>query len=62
MTFMWQSREGVERFVSEAKRQVSQRDINESIIRALDELTREIKRIDDAVQRVRRDIRVARRF
>ncbi len=59
---MWQSRAGVERFVSEAKRQVSQRDINESIIRALDELTREIKRIDDAVQRVRRDIRVARRF
>ncbi len=59
---MWQSRAGIEHFLSEAKRQVSQRDINESLIRAIDELTREVKRLEDAVQRTWRDIRVARRF
>jgi len=59
---MWQSRLGVEHFLGEAKRQVSQRDINESLVRAIDELTREIKRIEDAVQRARREIRLSRRF
>jgi hypothetical protein len=59
---MWQSRSGVEGFLRKAKQQLSQHDVNESLIRAIDELTREIKRIDDAVQRVRRDIRVSRRF
>jgi hypothetical protein len=59
---MWQSRSGVEGFLRKAKQQLSQHDVNESLIRAIDELTREIKRIDDAVQRVRRDIRVNRRF
>jgi len=45
-----------------AKQQLSQQDINESLILLIDELTREIKRLDNEVRRVRRDIRVNRRF
>ena len=45
-----------------AKQQLSQQDINESVILLIDELTREIKRLDNEVRRVRRDIRVNRRF
>jgi hypothetical protein len=52
----------MEHFLSKAKRQVSQRDINESLTRALDALGREMKRIDDALQRAHRDIRIARRL
>jgi len=59
---MWQARSGVELYVREAKRNASQKDINENLIKAIDELTREVKRIDEAVQRARRDIRVSRRF
>lgn len=59
---MRQSQSTIERFVREAKQQVSQRDINESLIRAINELVREVKRIDDTVQRARRDIQVSRRF
>jgi hypothetical protein len=59
---MWQSRSGIELFLREAKQQVSQRDINESLIRAIDQLAREVKRVDEAIQRTRRDIRVSRRF
>jgi hypothetical protein len=59
---MRQSQSTIELFLREAKQQVSQRDINESLIRAIDELIREVRRIDDAVQRARRDIRVSRRF
>ncbi len=59
---MRQSQSTIERFVREAKQQVSQRDINESLIRAINELIREVKRIDDTVQRARRDIQVSRRF
>jgi hypothetical protein len=59
---MRQSQSTIEHFLREAKEQVSQRDVNDSLIRAINELIREVKRIDDAVQRTRRDIRVARRF
>jgi hypothetical protein len=59
---MRQSQSTIELFLREAKQQVSQRDVNESLIRAINELIREVKRIDDAVERARRDIRVARRF
>lgn len=59
---MRQSQTGIETYLREARQQVSQRDINETLIRAIGELTREIKRLDEAVQRARRDIRVSRRF
>lgn len=59
---MRQSQSSIEYFLREAKQQVSQRDVNESLIRAINELIREVKRIDDTVQRARRDIRVSRRF
>jgi hypothetical protein len=51
-----------ENFLRNAKEQVSQRDINDSILKALYELTREIKRVEDEVRRVRRDIQFSRRF
>ncbi|HEX3937563.1 MAG TPA: hypothetical protein VHX43_08660 [Xanthobacteraceae bacterium] len=59
---MRQSQSTIEYFLREAKQQVSQRDVNESLIRAINELIREVKRIDDTVQRARRDIQISRRF
>jgi hypothetical protein len=38
-----------------AKQQISQLDINDSLLRAISELTREIKRLDDEIRRARRD-------
>jgi hypothetical protein len=46
---MWQSRSGVEIFLRKAKQQMSQNDINESLIKAIDELTREVKRLNNTV-------------
>jgi hypothetical protein len=51
-----------ETFVRNAREQISQRDINESLLKAVVELTREVKRMDDEIRRVRRDIQVGRRF
>jgi len=59
---MWQSRSDVETLLRKAGQQVSQRDINESLIKAIDELVREVKRLKDDVQRARRDIRLGGRF
>lgn len=52
----------VENFLQNARAQISQRDINESYLRALTEMTREIKRLEDEIRRVQRDVRVSRRF
>ncbi len=52
----------IENFLQNARAQVGQRDINESMLRALTEMTREIKRLEDEVRRVQRDVRVGRRF
>lgn len=52
----------VENFLQNARGQISQRDINESLLRALTEMTREIKRLEDELRRVQRDVRVGRRF
>jgi hypothetical protein len=52
----------VETFVRNAKEQVSQRDINDSILKAMAELIREAKRLDDEIRRVRREVQVSRRF
>jgi len=44
----------LETFLRNAEKQVSQRDINDSLLKMIVEITREIKRIDDDVYRVRR--------
>ena len=51
-----------ETFIRNAKEQVAQRDINVSLLKAVAELTREVKRLDDELHRVRRDVQVSRRF
>ena len=51
-----------ETFIQNAKQQLSQRDINDSLLKAIAELTREVKRLEDEIRRARRDIQVARRF
>jgi Trp operon repressor len=51
-----------ENFLRNAAEQVSQRDINNSLLKAIAELTRELKRLDNEVHRVRREVQVSRRF
>ena len=53
---------GAEIFLRNAREQVSQRDINESLLKAIGELTSEVKRLDDEIRRARRDIQFGRRF
>ena len=52
----------IENFIRNAREQIAQKDINDSYLKAIAELTREIKRLDDEVRRVRRDVQVSRRF
>jgi hypothetical protein len=52
----------VENIVRIARQQMSQRDINESLIKAIIELTAECKRLDDEIRRVRRESQMGRRF
>ncbi len=51
-----------ETFIRNAKSQISQRDINESLMKALTELTKEVKRLEDEVRRARREAQMGRRF
>ena len=51
-----------ENFIRNAREQHSQQDINTSLIKALGEMAREIKRLDDDVRRARRDAQMSRRF
>ncbi len=51
-----------ETFLQKAKQQLSQRDINDSLMKAIGELTREVKRLEDEIRRARRDVQVSRRF
>jgi septal ring factor EnvC (AmiA/AmiB activator) len=51
-----------ETFLRNAREQNSQKDINASLLKALGELTHEMKRLDDELRRVRRDVQVSRRF
>jgi gamma-glutamyl:cysteine ligase YbdK (ATP-grasp superfamily) len=46
-----------ENFLRNATQQITQRDINESMLRAITELTSEVKRLDDEVRRLRREVR-----
>jgi hypothetical protein len=49
-----------ENYLKNAKQQIAQRDINDSLLKAIAELTGEVKRMEDEVRRVKRD--VGRRF
>jgi len=51
-----------ENFIRNAREQHSQQDINASLLKALGEMAREIKRLDDEVRRARRDAQMSRRF
>ncbi|MDO9411782.1 MAG: hypothetical protein Q7T81_04305 [Pseudolabrys sp.] len=51
-----------ENFLRNSREQVSQKDINDSYLKAMTELTREVKRLEDEIRRVRRDVMVSRRF
>lgn len=51
-----------ETFLRNSREQISQKDINESYYKAITELTREIKRLEDEIRRARRDVLVSRRF
>jgi adenylosuccinate lyase len=51
-----------ENFIRNAREQHSQQDINASLLKALGELTVEMKRLDDELRRVRRDVQMSRRF
>ncbi|MEI9803587.1 MAG: hypothetical protein WDN48_02750 [Pseudolabrys sp.] len=51
-----------ESLIQLAKAQISQRDINDSLIKAMGELTREVKRLEEEVRRARRDVQISRRF
>jgi hypothetical protein len=51
-----------ENFLRNAREQISQKDINDSFLKAIAELTREIKRLEDDIRRTRRDVLVSRRF
>jgi gamma-glutamyl:cysteine ligase YbdK (ATP-grasp superfamily) len=51
-----------ENLLRNSREQVSQKDINDSYLKAMTELTREVKRLQDEIHRVRRDVLVSRRF
>jgi hypothetical protein len=51
-----------ELFIRNAREQQAQQDINASLLKALGELTGEIKRLDDELRRVRREVQMGRRF
>ncbi len=51
-----------ENILRNAHDQVAQRDINDSVLKALSDLIREVKRLDGELRRVRRNVQVSRRF
>ena len=51
-----------ENYLQKPKQQLSQRDINDSLMKAIGELTREVKRLEDEIRRARRDVQISRRF
>ena len=51
-----------ETFLANARQQTSQRDINLSLWKAIGEMVKEIKQLEDDVRRVRRDVQMSRRF
>jgi glutamine synthetase len=59
---MWQASSRAEGFLRKAKQQSSQYDIIQNLIQALDELTREVKRLDNEVHRIQREVQFRRRY
>ena len=51
-----------ETFLRNAKQQLSQSDINQSLIRAMNELLREMKDMESQMHRLKRSIQMSRRF
>lgn len=51
-----------ETYLRNAKQQLSQTDINLSLIRAIGELMREIKNMEHELQRMKRSVQMSRRF
>ena len=51
-----------ETFLRNAKQQLSQTDINQSLIRAMSDLLREFKNMENEIHRMRRNIQMSRRF
>ncbi len=51
-----------ETYLRNAKQQISQADINQSLIRAVGELLRQVKDMEHEISRLRRNIQMSRRF
>ena len=51
-----------ETFLRNAKQQLSQTDINQSLIRAIADLLREMKNMENELHRMKRSIQMSRRF
>jgi cell division protein FtsB len=51
-----------ENYLRNAREQVAQRDINDSLVKAVVELTREVKRLESELRRVRRGVQIIRRL
>lgn len=51
-----------ETFLRNAKQQLSQTDINQSLIRAVTELLRQVKDMEHELHRVKRSVQMSRRF
>lgn len=52
----------IETYLRNAREQTSQRDINESMLRALGEIAQDLKRLESEIHRVRREVQMGRRF
>ena len=59
---MWQSTSKVETYIRKAKQEASLSDRIENLVQAIDELSREVKRLDNDLRRVRREAQVRRRY
>jgi hypothetical protein len=59
---MWQASSRAEAFLRKAKQQSSHYDIIQNLIQAVDQLTREVKRLDSELHRVQREVQFRRRF
>ena len=51
-----------ESFLRNAKQQLSQSDINLSLIRAISEMLREMKDLESEMRRIKRNVQMSRRF
>lgn len=56
------STSAVDHFLRNAKEQMTQRDINDSIIKAVAELVRDVKQLENDIHRVRREVQMGRHY